>query len=133
MIKNIIITLLLGLLLLLFNYQLDMKLAYPSELWKITFYCNCHKCTGKHPGHKDYGITASGATAGAGMCAVNWLPFGTEVYIEGLGLYQVTDRGAQEYFGDRRNHKQAVDIWVEDHATAKKLGVKYREVKIYGK
>jgi hypothetical protein len=127
--KKLITILLLILICFFLEQRFILKIVEPFELWKVTFYCSCKKCTGKDPGHPEYNITASNKSARAGYCAVNWLPFGTKLNIKGLGVYQVEDRGAQKYFGNKKNHIKAVDIWVKDHATAKNLGVQYKWVK----
>lgn len=43
-------------------------------------------------------LTANGETLSAGMIANNFLPFNTNVYIEGYGTKRVTDRGSEKYF-----------------------------------
>lgn len=70
----------------------------------ITFYCSCPQCCGQWSGS---GGTASGASPTAGWTVANGsLPFGTMVYIEGLGTYCVEDRGVGgDWF----------DIYVNDH------------------
>ncbi|MEN2464944.1 3D domain-containing protein [Ornithinibacillus sp. JPR2-1] len=63
----------------------------------ITAYTAGVESTGKHPGHPDYGKTASGTYVEEGRTiAADWdvLPSGTKVKIEGLeGTYIVEDRG----------------------------------------
>lgn len=75
--------------------------------YKVTGYDNCSGCCGKWAG----GPTASGVMPEAGrtvaMCS-NY-PFGTRIYIEGLGYYTVEDRGVSE---------GKVDIYVNNHAEA---------------
>ena len=83
-------------------------------------------CCGKYSD----GITASGKKAAVGMVACNWLPFGTHVYIEGLGEYVVQDRGARKYFGSKSNHIKHLDVYMDDHEDAKRFGVQWREVTI---
>lgn len=57
--------------------------------FKITGYDACKSCCGKTDG-----ITASGTKATAGRTiAMKGYPFGTKIYIEGLGTYIVEDRG----------------------------------------
>lgn len=86
--------------------------------YKITFYCACEKCCGKTDG-----ITASGtkATAKRTIAAPKNFAFGTQLWIEGLGSYVVEDRG-----GSIKGKR--IDIFVDSHAEALKLGVQYREV-----
>ena len=104
-----------------------------EEKWKITAYCSCQKCCGKLPDHPAYGITASGRKAKYGYVACNWLPFGTQVEIEGLGVFTVMDRGAKSLFGSKTNHIKHLDIWMPTHAQARKFGVQYKAVKILKK
>lgn len=58
--------------------------------YKITGYDTCSRCCGKTDG-----ITASGtqATVGRTCAADKSLPFGTVLYIEGIGYRTVEDRG----------------------------------------
>lgn len=96
-----------------------------AKVWKITAYCSCEKCCGKSDG-----ITASGKKVQSGMVACNWLPFGTKVEIEGLGVFSVQDRGARKYFGGKDNHIKALDVYLPTHWEAKRFGVKHLEVEI---
>ena len=66
----------------------DMTLTYIGNIFCTGYdpYCR-HCCSGT-------GLTASGATAEIGKTiAMNGVPFGTEVYIEGVGVRIVEDRG----------------------------------------
>lgn len=58
--------------------------------YRITGYDpNCAHCCGKSDG-----ITSSGAVAKPGYTiAMKDMPFGTKIYIEGLGTFEVQDRG----------------------------------------
>jgi 3D (Asp-Asp-Asp) domain-containing protein len=96
-----------------------------ADTFKITSYCSCVKCCGKSDG-----IMASGKKVYNGACAMNWLPFGTKVRIEGLGIYTVEDRGAKSLFGSKTNRIKHIDIWMPSHKDALKFGVKYKEVEI---
>lgn len=88
-----------------------------SEVWEATGYDACVKCCGKADG-----ITASGVKAQANRTvAVNWLPFGTRLEIEGQ-LYRVEDRGARSHFGSRKNPKKRVDIYFRTHHQALRFG-----------
>lgn len=69
----------------------------------VTGYDTCAACCGKSDG-----ITASGTTATVGRtCAANGLPFGTRLYIEGIGERTVEDRG-----GMKGRH---IDVLCADH------------------
>lgn len=73
--------------------------------YKITGYDTCAECCGKSDG-----ITASGtqATVGRTCAASKDLPFGTRLYIEGIGERVVEDRGG----GVKGDH---IDVLCEDH------------------
>lgn len=63
------------------------------------------------------GITASGATATVGRTiAMYSVPFGTEVFIDGLGYYTVEDRGVG---------KGVIDVVCENHAACYAITGKY--------
>ena len=84
--------------------------------WTVTAYCPCEECCGSWA----YGATASGTMPQAWhTVAVYDLPFGTEIYIDGLGTFTVEDRGVTEYW---------VDVFVEDHETALDFGMKSVDV-----
>ncbi len=101
-----------------------------AESWEATYYCRDFACTGKQPGNPAYGITASGRKATAGRTvAVNWLPFGTRLKIDGK-LYAVEDRGAVSHFGSKNRPKKRVDIFMESHEEALKFGRRTVEVRI---
>jgi 3D (Asp-Asp-Asp) domain-containing protein len=96
-----------------------------AEEWKVTAYCGCEKCCGKWSD----GYFASGKKVYVGGVAINWLPFGTKVLIDGKE-YTVEDRGAKSIFGSKHNHKKAVDIYFESHQEALNFGVKRLKVEI---
>ena len=100
--------------------------ANAETLWKITAYCSCKICCGEHA----KGITASGKRVEVGMVALNWLPFGTKIKIEGMGIYAVEDRGAKSLFGSKQNKIKHIDVYFKSHQEAKRFGVKYLEVTI---
>jgi len=63
----------------------------------ITYYTAGFESTGKNPGDKDYGITASGEPVKENYTiAADWsvLPVGSRVYIENKGIYVVEDSGS---------------------------------------
>jgi 3D (Asp-Asp-Asp) domain-containing protein/Sec-independent protein translocase protein TatA len=63
--------------------------------WKITYYSLDYASTGKRPGDRGYGITASGkkVTAGRTIACPPSLPLGTVVDIKGIGKRTCEDRG----------------------------------------
>ena len=94
-----------------------------AEEWTATGYDACLKCCGKTDG-----ITASGRKATPGRTvAVNWLPFGTSIWIDGKE-YRVEDRGAKSHFGSKKNKKKRVDICFRTHAEALQFGRRKVEV-----
>lgn len=90
------------------------------KIYKITAYCSCSKCCGKHA----TGYTASGtkATAGRTVAAPSNFAFGTKLIINGKE-YVVEDRGGA-IKGNR------IDMYVNSHAQALAWGVKYLPVQV---
>ena len=97
------------------------KVSYIGK-YKITYYCACKQCCGK-----DNGITASGAKVQEGVTVAadtSKLPFGTNIYIKGIGWRTVQDRGGS-IKGNRLDiyipshndpmpyNVQNLDVWVE--------------------
>jgi 3D (Asp-Asp-Asp) domain-containing protein len=65
--------------------------------FQITYYTANFESTGKNPGDKDYGITASGEPVKEDYTiASDWsvLPVGSRVFIEGIGIRTVEDSGS---------------------------------------
>jgi 3D (Asp-Asp-Asp) domain-containing protein len=86
----------------------EMGLTYMGD-YKLTAYCPCEICCGKSAGDAGYGITASGDVATEGVTiAMEGLPFGTRVFIEGVGERVVQDRGS----GIKGNR---IDIFCSTH------------------
>lgn len=79
----------------------DNKVLYTRKLkMKATSYTACYECTGKNPGDRGFGITATGTRArrdlhGYSTVAVdpNVIPLGTKLYIEGYGYAIAEDTG----------------------------------------
>lgn len=90
-----------------------------------TAYTASSACTGKNPGDKGYGITASGMKARVGVVAVdtNVIPLGTNLYIEGYGYAVAGDTG-----GAIKGHK--IDLFFDSYSEAIKFGVKRLDVYI---
>lgn len=82
--------------------------------WRVTFYDNCSQCCGKWAG----GPTASGVypTANHTVACGKNIPFGTVIYIEGLGYYVCEDRGVGN---------GCIDIYVNNHSEIPSWGVGY--------
>lgn len=88
--------------------------------YRIYAYCPCTKCTGKYPGSTGYGVTSSGAKANEGTTvAMAGLPFGTKIYIEGIGERVVQDRGVG---------KGIVDIYFSSHKACLQFGTRKAKV-----
>ena len=86
--------------------------------WTISFYCNCSQCCGSWSG----GPTASGAMPTPWYTvATGDLPFGTILYIDGLGTFEVQDRGTSYGWAD---------VFVSDHGEALANGLQTRAVYI---
>lgn len=90
------------------------------ERYTVTAYCPCVKCCGK-----SNGITASGIKAVEGVTvAMNKsIPFGTKVYIDGVGERIVQDRGGA-IKGNR------IDLYFDSHQEALNFGRQTKEVTI---
>jgi 3D (Asp-Asp-Asp) domain-containing protein len=75
--------------------------------------------------HADYGRTASGRIAmpNRTIAAGKHIPFGTVVYIEGMGYFTVEDRG-----GAIKGNK--IDVFMSNMREAKKFGRQHRTVYI---
>ncbi len=106
--------------------KITHSIVVKTSIWKISGYCQCVKCT--YP-YND-GITASGKKVKVGMVANNWLPFGTKVFIKGLGEFTVEDRGSKKYFGTKEEKRQCIDVYMDSHKKAKEFGVKFLKVRI---
>ena len=86
------------------------------DTYTIFAYCPCKKCCGK-----TNGITASGTVATEGRTVAADLPFGTKIYIDGVGERIVEDRGGGIGTGK-------IDIFMSDHNSALQFGVRKLDV-----
>ena len=74
----------------------------------ITGYDACKSCCGKEVDDPNYGVTASTSHATMGRtAAVNGLPFGALIYIDGIGFRTVEDRGGMS--------NGNVDVYCDTH------------------
>jgi 3D (Asp-Asp-Asp) domain-containing protein len=91
-----------------------------GESYVITAYCHCQKCCGKTDG-----ITASGVKAIEGVTVAmdKNIPFGTKIYIEGVGERIVQDRGGA-IKGNR------IDLYFSDHQSALNFGRQTKRITI---
>lgn len=92
-------------------------------IFEATAYTSGFESTGKHPGHPQYGITATGTQAKRGVCAVDnrFIAYGTHLYVDGYGICRAEDRGSaiQGY---------SVDVWMETVKDALEFGRSERKV-----
>jgi len=80
----------------------------------ITGYDACYSCCGKSSDDPNYGVTASQSHVKMGRtCAVNGLTFGTVLYIEGIGIRIVEDRGGMK--------NGNIDVYCDTHAQCYEL------------
>lgn len=92
---------------------------------RVTAYTCGPESTGKRPGQRGYGITASGAKAvGHCIAADPAIRFGTRIFVPGYGDGRVLDRGGA-IRGDR------LDVLLPTHKSAKAWGVRWLKVTIY--
>ncbi len=95
-----------------------------------TAYDLSYESTGKKPGDKWYGITASGTQARPGVVAVdpNVIPLGTKVYVESLdGTKDYGYAIAEDTGGAIKGNK--IDLFMENAKQVKSFG--RRKVKVY--
>jgi len=90
---------------------------------EATAYTLSFECTGRHPGHPLFGVTASGMMAQVGVVAVdtNVIPFHTRMYIEGYGFAVAGDRG-----GAIRGYK--VDLFFDTREEVRQFGRRHLQV-----
>lgn len=79
-------------------------------VWTVTGFCGCIECCGQWAGSP----TASGAWPTAGWTCASDLPFGTLLYIDGIGYRCVEDRGVGGAW---------VDIYYDSHQEALNNGM----------
>ena len=99
--------------------EIQQSLTYKG-VYKITAYCPCKKCCGKSDG-----ITASGVKAIEGITVAmdKSIPFGTKIYIDGVGERIVQDRGGA-IKGSR------IDLYFDSHQEALNFGRQTKQVTI---
>ncbi|EGL19841.1 MULTISPECIES: 3D domain-containing protein [unclassified Paenibacillus] len=97
--------------------------------FEVTAYTNNRESTGKSPGDKYYGITASGQKTKEGytIACPKSMPFGTQIYIPYFGnTYTCTDRGGAIKEG-------RLDVFMSSESKAAKFGRRKLEVQIIQK
>lgn len=117
--------------------EVDMLVASRGSLvgrqvliMEATAYDLSYESTGKRPGDKWYGITASGTKARPGVVAVDpkVIPLGTKLYIESMD--DTPDYGyavAEDTGGAIKGNR--IDLFMEDAEDVKQFG--RRNVKVY--
>lgn len=90
---------------------------------KATAYTVSYSDTGKRPGDRDYGITASGMRARVGVIAVDprVIPLGSRLYVEGYGYCIAGDTGGA-IKGNR------IDLFFNTSAECSRFGVRMKKV-----
>lgn len=89
---------------------------------EVTAYTAAEDECGRPTSDPNYGKTASGKRVARGMCAAGpGIPFGTRLYIEGIGEVVVEDRGG----AISNSH---IDVYVETKSEANKIGRRARKV-----
>lgn len=92
----------------------------------LTAYTAGPESTGKFPGQAGYGVTSTGKTATEGRTIAvdpRIIPYGTKVYIEGVGIRTAEDTGGA-IKGNR------IDVYMEGLSQAVQFGVK-KNVRVY--
>ena len=102
------------------NREIETVQQSNGESYVITAYCACVQCCGKNDG-----ITASGVKAVEGVTVATdkSIPFGTKIYIDGVGERIVQDRGGA-IKGNR------IDLYFENHQSALNFGRQTKRVTI---
>lgn len=89
--------------------------------YTVTAYCSCEQCCGSWASNRPDGIVYGAAgqplVAGISVAALQEnLPFGSVVYIEGIGIRIVQDTGPEAIF-DRYDGK-LIDVYCDSHEDA---------------
>lgn len=89
-----------------------LQLLTRAKMVELSFYCDCEKCTGS------YTTTATGTTPIPGYTIAvdpDYIPLGTEIFIEGLGWRVAEDTGGAV-------NGYEVDVFVASHDEALSRG-----------
>jgi 3D (Asp-Asp-Asp) domain-containing protein len=101
----------------------DIK-AENNGTFHLTAYCPCTRCCDQYGGSPEGKLGAIGTYVYEGTTVAsdkNVLPYGTVVYIEGVGIRFVTDCGGAI------NHKE-IDVYYRSHSEANEFGNQYHNV-----
>jgi len=90
---------------------------------QATAYCACFRCTGRNPGERLFGVTASGRHVQHGIVAVDRsvIPLGTHLYVGGYGFALAADVGSA-IVGNK------IDLFMYCHYDALRFGRRYVDV-----
>lgn len=98
--------------------------------FRLTAYCPCEVCCGRWAKNRPLDENGEPIVIGAwgkplvdGYSVASPLPFGTQVYLVGIGTVEVQDRTANwvvEKYGE-----DIIDLYMTDHQEALKFGVQY--------
>lgn len=96
--------------------------------YTITAYCPCVKCCGKWALNRPDGVVygASGNQLKDGVSVASPLPFGTKVFIDGMGIYTVEDR-TSDWIAEKYNGK-IIDVYFNSHEDAVNFGKQHQNV-----
>lgn len=92
----------------------------------VTAYSPDYESTGKTPDHPSYKRTATGSTAEEGRTVAadfDFLPPGSLIEIEGIGVRIVEDTGGGLSYGH-------IDLYFETHEQAVEFGRQQKEIKV---
>jgi len=115
------------------QYEEDEYGKYRWFNASCTAYCGCGKCCGKYAANRNWDengeqiiLTASGnrAVPKYTIAMSKNFKFGTKVYIEGIGMCEVMDRGGAV-------KGNVIDIYFDSHEEALNWGRRSIKVKIY--
>ena len=115
------------------KYEEDEYGRYYWLSASCTAYCGCSKCCGSYAANRNYDeegnqiiLTASGrrAIAKYSLAMDKKYKFGTKVYIEGVGICEVMDRGGAV-------KGNVIDIYFDTHEEALNWGRRSIKVKVY--
>lgn len=109
-------------ILVLFTMAVLSTQAQPQQRATVSFYCSCPVCCGQW---SVLNRTASGTVPRPGrtVAAPRGVPFGTRIYIAGIGWRVAEDRTAPQYDG-------RFDVFVSNHSEAKRLGLRKASISI---
>jgi len=107
------------------NRTISDRKSREFTIMEVTAYTAGYESTGKTPNDPSYGITASGVPVEEGVTVAcpKSIPFGTKIFIEGVGERVCQDRGGAITEGH-------VDVYMPDKEQALKFGRQHLRVYI---